>query len=74
MLPINGMTPARSRAPRRCPHRARIDGKPGTFALSAHGPGRRAAHAEYGHVAFAVLNSWVPVPEARQRQDALLAR
>ena len=26
----------------------------------------------YGQVAFAILNSWLPVPEARQRQDAFL--
>jgi D-alanyl-D-alanine carboxypeptidase/D-alanyl-D-alanine-endopeptidase (penicillin-binding protein 4) len=27
---------------------------------------------KYGHVAFAILNSGVPVPEARKRQDAFL--
>lgn len=55
------------------PYRARIVGKTGTFgsvgASALVGVLRTPKH---GLVAFAVLNSWVPVPEARQRQNAFL--
>jgi D-alanyl-D-alanine carboxypeptidase/D-alanyl-D-alanine-endopeptidase (penicillin-binding protein 4) len=55
------------------PYRARIVGKTGTFgsvgASALVGVLRTPKH---GLVAFAVLNSWVPVPEARQRQQAFL--
>jgi len=55
------------------PYRARIVGKTGTFGSVGASALVGALHtAKYGDVAFAVLNSWVPVPEARRRQDVFL--
>jgi D-alanyl-D-alanine carboxypeptidase/D-alanyl-D-alanine-endopeptidase (penicillin-binding protein 4) len=54
-------------------YRARIVGKTGTFgSVGASALVGVLRTAKYGDVAFAVLNSWVPVPEARRRQDKFL--
>lgn len=55
------------------PYRGRIVGKTGTFgSVGASALVGVLRTAKYGDVAFAVLNSWVPVPEARSRQDRFL--
>lgn len=55
------------------PLRGRIAGKTGTFgSVGASALAGVLRTPEHGEVAFAVLNSWVPVAEARQRQDAFL--
>jgi D-alanyl-D-alanine carboxypeptidase/D-alanyl-D-alanine-endopeptidase (penicillin-binding protein 4) len=55
------------------PYRARIVGKTGTFGSVGACALVGVLHTDkYGYVAFAVLNSWVPVPEARRRQDVFL--
>jgi D-alanyl-D-alanine carboxypeptidase/D-alanyl-D-alanine-endopeptidase (penicillin-binding protein 4) len=54
-------------------YRGRIAGKTGTFgSVGATALAGVLRTPRYGYVAFAVLNSWIPVPEARQRQDAFL--
>jgi D-alanyl-D-alanine carboxypeptidase/D-alanyl-D-alanine-endopeptidase (penicillin-binding protein 4) len=54
-------------------YRARIVGKTGTFGSVGASALVGVLHtAKYGDVAFAVLNSGVPVPEARRRQDEFL--
>jgi D-alanyl-D-alanine carboxypeptidase/D-alanyl-D-alanine-endopeptidase (penicillin-binding protein 4) len=54
-------------------HRARIVGKTGTFGSVGSSDLVGVLHTKkYGDVAFAVLNSWLPVPEARERQDSFL--
>ena len=54
-------------------YRARIVGKTGTFGSVGSSDLVGVLHTKkYGDVAFAVLNSWLPVPEARERQDAFL--
>jgi D-alanyl-D-alanine carboxypeptidase len=54
-------------------YRARIVGKTGTFgSVGATALVGVLRTPKYGPVAFAVLNSWVPVAEARARQDAFL--
>ncbi len=74
VLPVNGLDDGtlKNRLDE-ADYRARIVGKTGTFgsvgATALVGVMRTPKH---GHVAFAVLNSWVPVPEARRRQDAFL--
>ena len=55
------------------PYRGRVVGKTGTFgSVGASALVGVLRTPEYGRIAFAVLNSWVPVPEARQRQDAFV--
>ena len=55
------------------PYRARIVGKTGTFgSVGASALAGVLRTPKHGAVAFAVLNSWVPVPEARERQRAFL--
>jgi len=55
------------------PYRARVAGKTGTYgSVGASALAGVLRTPEHGEVAFAVLNSWVPVPEARQRQDAFV--
>lgn len=55
------------------PYRGRIVGKTGSFgSVGASALVGMLRTREHGQVAFAVLNSWVPVPEARQRQDAFV--
>ncbi|MGE0004024.1 MAG: D-alanyl-D-alanine carboxypeptidase [Parvibaculaceae bacterium] len=54
-------------------YRGRIVGKTGTFGSVGASALAGVLHtARYGDVAFAVLDSWVPVPEARHRQDMFL--
>ncbi len=54
-------------------YRARVVGKTGTFGSVGASALAGVLHtSKYGDVAFAVLNSWLPVPEARERQDAFL--
>jgi D-alanyl-D-alanine carboxypeptidase/D-alanyl-D-alanine-endopeptidase (penicillin-binding protein 4) len=54
-------------------YRARIVGKTGTFgSVGASALAGVLNTGKYGDVAFAVLNSGLPVPEARERQDAFL--
>lgn len=74
VLPVNGLDAGtlKKRLDEQ-PYRARIVGKTGTFGSVGASAlvGVLRTH-KYGNVAFAVLNSWVPVPEARARQDAFL--
>lgn len=54
-------------------YRARIVGKTGTFgSVGASALVGVLNTRKHGYVAFAVLDSWLPVPEARQRQDAFV--
>jgi D-alanyl-D-alanine carboxypeptidase/D-alanyl-D-alanine-endopeptidase (penicillin-binding protein 4) len=54
-------------------YRACIVGKTGTFgSVGAAALAGVLRTRKYGNIAFAVLNSWLPVPEARRRQDAFL--
>jgi D-alanyl-D-alanine carboxypeptidase/D-alanyl-D-alanine-endopeptidase (penicillin-binding protein 4) len=55
------------------PYRGCIVGKTGTFgSVGATALVGVLRTSKYGHVAFAVLNSWLAVPEARHRQDVFL--
>jgi D-alanyl-D-alanine carboxypeptidase/D-alanyl-D-alanine-endopeptidase (penicillin-binding protein 4) len=55
------------------PYRGCIVGKTGTFGSVGATALAGVLHTrKYGHVAFAVLNHWLPVPEARHRQDVFL--
>ena len=74
VLPVNGLDAGTlKRRLDDADYRARIAGKTGTFgSVGATALAGVLRTPKYGHVAFAVLNSWVPVPEARQRQDAFL--
>jgi D-alanyl-D-alanine carboxypeptidase/D-alanyl-D-alanine-endopeptidase (penicillin-binding protein 4) len=74
VLPVNGLDAGTLKKRLGEDHyRGCIVGKTGTFgsvgATALAGVLRTRKH---GHVAFAVLNSWLPVPEARRRQDAFL--
>jgi D-alanyl-D-alanine carboxypeptidase/D-alanyl-D-alanine-endopeptidase (penicillin-binding protein 4) len=74
VLPVNGLDVGtlKNRLSEE-PYRARIAGKTGTFgSVGATALAGVLRTARYGDVAFAVLNSWVPVPEARRRQDVFL--
>jgi D-alanyl-D-alanine carboxypeptidase/D-alanyl-D-alanine-endopeptidase (penicillin-binding protein 4) len=54
-------------------YRGRIVGKTGTYgSVGASALVGMLRSGKYGRVAFAILNSGVPVPEARRRQDAFL--
>ena len=54
-------------------HRGMIVGKTGTFpSYGASALVGIARTRRWGMVTFAILNSWVPVPEARRRQDAFV--
>ena len=72
VLPVSGVDPG-TLDERFLEHRGLMIGKTGTFgdvgssALAGVLKTRR-----YGEVRFAVLNSWVPVPEARRKQDAFV--
>jgi D-alanyl-D-alanine carboxypeptidase/D-alanyl-D-alanine-endopeptidase (penicillin-binding protein 4) len=71
VLPVNGLDQGTLRTRLdEAPYRGRIVGKTGTFgsvgAASLAGVLRTPKH---GHVAFAILNRGVAVPEARARQD-----
>ena len=55
------------------PYRGCIVGKTGTFgSVGASALVGVLRTAKYGHVAFAMLNSWLPVAEARRRQDVFM--
>ncbi len=74
VLPVNGIDTGtlqdRLDAP---PYRGRVVGKTGTYgSVGASALAGVLRTPAYGEVAFAILNSWVPVPEARQRQDAFV--
>lgn len=74
VLPVNGLDAGtlKNRLGEN-PYRARIVGKTGTFgSVGASAVAGVLRTPKHGLVAFAVLNSWVPVPEARQRQQAFL--
>lgn len=74
VLPVNGLDAGtlKNRLSED-PYRGRIAGKTGTFgSVGASALVGVLRTAKYGDVAFAVLNSWVPVPEARRRQDVFL--
>ena len=74
VLPVNGLDDGTLK--RRLiedAYRGRIVGKTGTFgSVGASALVGVLRTAKYGHVAFAMLNSWLPVPEARRRQDMFL--
>jgi D-alanyl-D-alanine carboxypeptidase/D-alanyl-D-alanine-endopeptidase (penicillin-binding protein 4) len=54
-------------------HRGMIVGKTGTFpSYGASALVGIASTRRWGMVTFAILNSWIPVPEARRRQDAFV--
>jgi D-alanyl-D-alanine carboxypeptidase/D-alanyl-D-alanine-endopeptidase (penicillin-binding protein 4) len=74
VLPVNGLDAGTLR--KRLDedrYRACVVGKTGTFgSVGAAALAGVLRTRKYGNVAFAVLNSWLPVPEARRRQDAFL--
>ena len=74
VLPVNGLDVGTLQKRLDDGHyRARIVGKTGTFgSVGASALVGVLRTVKYGHVAFAILNSWLPVPEARRRQDAFL--
>jgi D-alanyl-D-alanine carboxypeptidase/D-alanyl-D-alanine-endopeptidase (penicillin-binding protein 4) len=74
VLPVNGLD-AGTLKKRLSENRYRgcIVGKTGTFgSVGASALVGVLRTAKYGHVAFAMLNSWLPVAEARRRQDVFL--
>lgn len=74
VLPVNGLDVGtlKHRLTEDAYH-ARIVGKTGTFGSVGACALVGVLHTtKYGDVAFAVLNSWVSVPEARRRQDVFL--
>ena len=74
VLPVNGLDAGTlKKRLSEDPYRGRIAGKTGTFGSVGASALVGVLHtAKYGDVAFAVLNSWVAVPEARRRQDVFL--
>jgi D-alanyl-D-alanine carboxypeptidase/D-alanyl-D-alanine-endopeptidase (penicillin-binding protein 4) len=74
VLPVNGLDAGTLRKRLGEGHyRGCIVGKTGTFgSVGATALVGVLRTGKYGHVAFAVLNSWLPVPEARRRQDDFL--
>jgi D-alanyl-D-alanine carboxypeptidase/D-alanyl-D-alanine-endopeptidase (penicillin-binding protein 4) len=74
VLPVNGIDPGtlKNRLSDN-PYRACIAGKTGTFgSVGATALIGVLRTSKYGDVAFAILNSWLPVTEARRRQDVFL--
>ena len=71
-LPVSGLD--RGTLERRFPeHRAMLVGKTGTFGdVGASALVGMVQTRRWGTVTFAILNSWVPVREARRRQDAFV--
>ncbi len=71
-LPVSGVD--RGTLEKRFPEqRAIVVGKTGTFGdVGACGLAGVVRTRRWGAVTFAILNSWVPVPEARRRQDAFV--
>jgi len=74
VLPVNGLDAGTlKKRISEDPYRGCIVGKTGTFgSVGASALVGVLRTAKYGHVAFAMLNSWLPVPEARRRQDMFL--
>ena len=74
VLPVNGFDRGTLRKRLvEAGYRGCIVGKTGTSgAVGASALTGVLRTPKYGYVAFAILNSWVPVPEARMRQDAFL--
>ena len=74
VLPVNGFDAGTlKRRLTEDPYSGRIVGKTGTFGSVGASALVGVLHTtKYGDVAFAVLNNWVPVPEARRRQDLFL--
>ncbi len=71
-LPVSGIDKG-TLEKRLVDHRAAIVGKTGTFGeVGASALIGQARTRRWGAVSFAILNSWVPAPEARRRQDAFL--
>jgi len=71
-LPVSGVDRGTLQA-RLLDHRAMVVGKTGTFGdVGASALVGVARTRRWGDVTFAVLNSWVPVAEARRRQDAFV--
>ena len=71
-LPVSGVDHGtlEERFPER---RAMVVGKTGTFGdVGASALVGMAQTRRWGVVTFAILNSWVPAPEARRRQDAFV--
>jgi D-alanyl-D-alanine carboxypeptidase/D-alanyl-D-alanine-endopeptidase (penicillin-binding protein 4) len=73
-LPVNGLdTGTLKQRLSEHPYRGRIVGKTGTFgSVGATALAGVLRTDKYGDVAFAILNSGLPVPEARRRQDVFL--
>ena len=74
VLPVNGLDAGTlKKRLSEDPYRGCIVGKTGTFgSVGASALVGVLRTAKYGHVAFAMLNSWLPVAEARRRQDVFM--
>ena len=71
-LPVSGIDHGTLEA-RVLDHRAMVVGKTGTFGDVGASALVGVVHTRrWGPVTFAILNSWIPVPEARRRQDAFV--
>jgi D-alanyl-D-alanine carboxypeptidase/D-alanyl-D-alanine-endopeptidase (penicillin-binding protein 4) len=72
VLPVSGID--RGTLEKRLPdHRGTVVGKTGTFgSVGASALVGVVRTRRWGTVTFAILDSWVPVPEARRRQDAFV--
>jgi D-alanyl-D-alanine carboxypeptidase/D-alanyl-D-alanine-endopeptidase (penicillin-binding protein 4) len=71
-LPVSGMDHG-TLEERMIDRRGMVVGKTGTFGSVGASALVGMVHTRrWGPVAFAVLNSWLPVPEARRRQDAFV--
>jgi serine-type D-Ala-D-Ala carboxypeptidase/endopeptidase (penicillin-binding protein 4) len=71
-LPVSGMDHG-TLEERMIDRRAMVVGKTGTFGSVGASALVGMVHTRrWGSVAFAILNSWLPVPEARRRQDAFV--
>jgi D-alanyl-D-alanine carboxypeptidase/D-alanyl-D-alanine-endopeptidase (penicillin-binding protein 4) len=75
VLPVSGVDPGtlEERLLEPPAHRRTVVGKTGTFGSVGASALAGVLHTQrWGAVAFAVLNHNVPVPDARQRQDAFV--
>ena len=71
-LPVSGMDHG-TLEERMIDRRGMVVGKTGTFGSVGASALVGMVHTRrWGSVAFAILNSWLPVPEARRRQDAFV--
>jgi D-alanyl-D-alanine carboxypeptidase/D-alanyl-D-alanine-endopeptidase (penicillin-binding protein 4) len=72
VLPVSGVDPGTLQE-RLLDRRRYVVGKTGTFgSVGACALAGLVRSKHHGTVAFAVLNYWLPVPEARKRQDAFV--